>query len=111
MDEFTFTPDWNAQENPSSNVTKIQFGDGYMQRQTKGMNPISVTWNLTFNSRTDTEANAIIAFLEARYGVTAFTWTPPGQTQKKWICSSWPRTIPGFDVNNFSLQFELVYEP
>ena len=110
-DEFEWIADWDASENPVAKVTKIQYGDGYMQRQTKGMNPVAVTWNLTFKNRDDAEATAIREFLEARYGVVAFTWTPPGQTQKKWICDSWPRSIPGYNVNNFSLKFELVYEP
>lgn len=111
MDEFEWIPDWSAQSNATANVSRVQFGDGYIQRQTKGMNPVAKSWNLTFNSRTDAEAEDIIDFLEERYGVVAFTWTPPGEAQAKFICNSWPRTIPGYGVNNISCVFELVHEP
>lgn len=111
MDEFTFVPDWNAQGTTTANVSKIQFGDGYVQRQAKGMNPLGVTWALTFNPRSDADADAIEAFLTARFGVTAFTWTPPGRSQSKWTCDSWARTKAANDVNGLSMTFELVYEP
>ncbi len=78
MDEFTYLPDWNAQGDTTSNVSKIRFGDGYVQRQTKGMNPLATTWSLAFHPRDDATTDLIEAFLIARYGVIAFTWTPPG---------------------------------
>jgi phage-related protein len=111
MDEFIWTPDWSAQGNTKANVTRVQFGDGYMQRQRKGMNTLQKTWSLSFSARNDTEADAIISFLEQRVGVIAFTWTPPGQPQGKWICDNWSRTVIGYQVSNISLTFELVYEP
>ena len=111
MDEFEWIPDWNAQGNVKANVAKIQFGDGYVQRQTKGMNPLSKTWNLTFNNRSDTEIQEIMDFLEERYGVIAFTWTPPGGTRVKWTCDNWTPTKLGANVFSLSLSFERVYEP
>lgn len=111
MDEFIWIPDWNASSNNTPNISKIEFGDGYMQRQSKGMNPIKVVWNLNFNNRTDAEADALEAFLKARYGVIAFTWTPPGGTQSKWISQPWNRSKASVDVNNISVPLELVYEP
>lgn len=111
MDEFTWIPDWNAQSSNSANVSKVQYGDGYVQRQTKGMNPIMRSWSLTFNNRTDAEIDAIEEFLEDRYGVVAFTWTPPGGTQVKWTCDKWNRTKLGDNVANISVTFERVYEP
>ena len=111
MDEFIWIPDWNAGGNTKSDVSKVRFGDGYVQRQTKGMNPLAITWSLSFNPRSDAEADAIEAFLEAREGVTAFTWTAPGKAQAKWTCESWNRAKASVDVNNLTMTFELVYEP
>lgn len=111
MDEFTFVPDWNAQGTTTANVSKVQFGDGYVQRQTKGMNTLDITWNLSFNPRSDTDADAIEAFLASRLGVTAFTWTPPGKPQQKWTCDTWTRAKAAMDINSLSMTFELVYEP
>lgn len=113
MDEFldTWIPDWNAQSNVAANVARVQFGDGYVQRQTKGMNPITRSWNLTFNNRSDALIDAIEEFLEERYGVVAFTWTPPGGVQSKWTAATWTRVKMGDNVASLSTTFELVYEP
>lgn len=111
MDEFTWIPDWNPQEGIKANVSKVQFGDGYVQRQTKGMNPLTQTWNLTFSARTDSEASAIMAFLKARKGVTAFTWTPPDEDQAKFTCDNFSRQKAANDNQTVSAVFELVYEP
>lgn len=110
-DEFSFIPDWSAQGNTKANIAKVAFGDGYVQRQTKGMNPLVVSWSLGFNPRTDSVTDAIEAFLVAREGVTAFTWTPPGGDQAKWTCDSWSRVKLGEDVNSISMVLEKVYEP
>jgi phage-related protein len=111
MDEFDFLPDWQAQGTTTANVSKVQFGDGYVQRQNKGMNPLKVSWGLSFNPRSDDETDDIENFLIAREGVTAFTWTPPGQAQAKWVCSQWTRTKMGDNVNSITMTFEKVYEP
>lgn len=111
MDEFIWIPDWDAQGNTTPDVSKIQFGDGYVQRQTKGMNPLKVIWSLSFKNRTDSEADALEAFLKARYGVIAFTWTAPGGVQSKWISQPYSRSKAANDVNNISVSLELVYEP
>lgn len=111
MDEFIWIPDWRAAGTTRADVTRIKFGDGYVQRQNKGLNPLAVSWSLSFDPRTDAEADAIEAFLAARTGVTAFTWTPPGKPQSKWTCENWVRTKSGEDVNSLTMTFELVYEP
>lgn len=111
MDEFSWIPDWSASGSTKANVSKVSFGDGYIQRQTKGMNPLAKSWSLSFNARDESEADDIIEFLEERYGVIAFTWTPPGQPQGKYTCDNWSRTVIGNNVSNISAQFDLVYEP
>lgn len=111
MDEFEWIPDWNAQASNKSNVTKIQYGDGYQQRQSKGMNPIGTRWSVAFNPRSDAVIDLIEEFLEERYGVIAFTWTAPGKPQYKWICEEWTRTKMGDNVASISMTFERVYEP
>lgn len=111
MPEFQFVPDWNAQSNVTANISKVQFGDGYVQRQAKGMNPLVISWNLTFNNRTDAEIAAIVEFFEERFGVTAFTWIPPGGTLVKWTCSRWTPVKMGDNVGSISATFERQYEP
>jgi phage-related protein len=111
MDEFIWLPDWNAQGDTKADISKVRFGDGYVQRQTKGMNPLMMNWSLAFSPRSDAVVDAIVAFLQARQGVTAFTWTPPGETQMKWTCERWVKTKMGDDVNSLSMTFERVYEP
>lgn len=111
MDEFTWVPDWNARESANATINRAQFGDGYVQRQARGMNPFVIKWELSFANRDDDEISAIRAFLIAREGVTAFTWTPPGEEQAKFICTSFGRVKAGYQVGSFNMTFELVYEP
>ena len=111
MDEFIWIPDWNAQGSYKEDISKVRFGDGYVQRQKKGINTTMMTWSLTFNSRSEAESDAIMEFLREREGVVAFTWTPPGEDQFKWTCESYSRNVVGAGISNISATFERVYEP
>jgi len=77
---FTWTPSKSFQKMSKPRVITAQFGDGYSQRIGDGINRIVREWSLSFNSRSIAQAQEIVAFLEARSGVQAFVWTPPGDT-------------------------------
>lgn len=48
-----------------------------MQRAPAGINTRQRTFNVVFNKIPPSEAQLILAFLEALNGVTAFEWVPP----------------------------------
>lgn len=92
-------------------VLTAQFGDGYSQRVGDGINSNPASWSLTFSARDKNEASAIVAFLDAQAGVTAFTWTDPTGTTASYICQDYgmSRTSPlSYEV---TATFTEVFDP
>jgi phage-related protein len=109
---FTYTPDFGAKVAIKPSVRVSSFGDGYEQRQANGINSRSDTWDLQFQRRTNTEADAIMEFLDARAGIQAFDWTPPNEaTAIRVICREWNKTLERYNFNSVGAQFIRVYEP
>ena len=110
MTTFTWVPDFSPDRQTKPRVRVIKFGDGYEQRSLDGINTLNRTWSLTFSARTDSEANSIEAFLEARNGIEAFDWTPPAGSAAKWICREWSRRMDRYNLNTVTASFERVFE-
>lgn len=112
MTTFTYTADFGAKVNIKPRVRTTAFGDGYEQRQANGINARADVWDLTFNRRSNDEAQAIMDFLGARAGVEAFDWTPPNEsTAIRVVCREWNKSLERFNFNTVSAQFNRVYEP
>jgi len=111
MATFTFTPSFEATESSKPNVRQVQFGDGYSQRLTVGLNQNPKEWGLVFSERTDTERDNILAFLDARAGAESFDWTPPRGTAGKYICEEWQVTLRAYNFNTIQATFRQVFEP
>lgn len=87
-----------------------QFGSGYSQRTTFGINQNPKSWNLTWQV-SETDADTIETFLDARAGVESFDWTPIDEaTSYKWICREWEKTIPYLNRATITATFEQVFE-
>jgi len=69
--------DKNLRKSSAPRVRSAKFGDGYEQRRVDGINNIKETYNVTFNNRTVSEADDIIAFFDTKAGVTSFDFTLP----------------------------------
>lgn len=103
--------DYGATKNANPRVRTIQFGSGYSQRTTFGLNQDPKVWSLSWENRTATDTNTIEDFLEARKGVESFSWTPPDDTNSyKWICKEWTKTMPYPNLFNITATFEQVFE-
>lgn len=111
MATFTYTPDFGAAFEVKPNVRVTKFGDGYEQRQANGINTQPKTWNLRFSIRTDTEANAIEAFLAAQAAVSSFDWTDINGAAGKYVCRTWNRVKERYNLNTITATFEQVFEP
>jgi phage-related protein len=111
MATFTYTPSFDATESNSPRVRKAVFGDGYEQRVRFGLNTNPATWELVFAERTDTERNAITAFLDARAGVESFTWTTPKGFTGQFVCEEWQTTLSACNFNTIRARFRQVFEP
>lgn len=110
MTTFTYTPDFGATKKLQPKVNSISFGNGYEQRARNGLNTNPQTWDLSFSNRTDTEAEAIDAFLTARGGVESFDWTPYNESAGKYVCKEWSKSIDGFNRNAIQATFLQVFE-
>lgn len=107
----SIAPTYGAQKNSQPAVRKVQFGDGYTQRLTFGLNQNPKSWNLTWEV-SETNADIIEDFLDARGGTESFDWTPPDTaTSYKWICEQWTKTIPYLNRATISATFVQVFEP
>jgi phage-related protein len=90
-----------AQVTRTPNVAVVKLGDGYEQRQVKGINTLLDTYSITIKGtdglcgRTNAAKEAD-AFLRARMAVEAFNWTPTDTgTQALFVCRSWNMTKTG----------------
>lgn len=110
MATFTYTPDFGATKKFKPRVTAMSFGDGYEQRATFGINNNPQIWDLVFSNRSDTEAEAIDDFLIARAGVESFLWTPYNESQARFICREWSKSIDQYNGNTITATFEQVFE-
>ena len=108
----SYNPVFSANKTDITNTRTVQFGDGYQQRFTFGINQKAKQWSLTFNEN-DEDTAEIETFLEARGADGAsFDWSPPDTTTTfKWICRSFSKEIFEFDRNRITASFEQVFEP
>ena len=107
----SIAPTYGAQKTSQPAVRKVQFGDGYSQRLTFGLNQNPKSWSLTWEV-SEANADTIEDFLDARGGAESFDWTPPDTaTSYKWICEQWTKTIPYLNRATISATFTQVFEP
>ena len=107
------TQGYGATKTSAPQIRSTQFNDGYSQRIKFGMNIDPKRWNLSWLNISETNADTIETFLEARASDGAsFDWTPPGSsTQYKWICPRWTKTIPYKNRATLNMVFQQVFEP
>ena len=106
------TPTYGAQKNNRPNVRTVQFGDGYQQRLTYGLNQNPKSWSLTWEV-SETDADTIETFLNNRAADNAsFDWTPlDDATSYKWICPEWNKSLPYKNRATITATFQQVFEP
>ena len=106
----SITPTYGIQKSSQPNVRIAQFGSGYSQRTTFGLNQNPKVYNLTFEV-SETDADIIEDFLDARGGVENFDFTPPGESSStKYICRNWSKSIPYLNRATIQATFEQVFE-
>lgn len=78
MARFTFPADFASERTNEPRVRKTAFADGgYEQRIRFGLNSDPKVFNLTFENRSDTERDQILAFFGSTGGSEAFDWSSP----------------------------------
>ena len=107
-------PSYGAQKRSQPSYRTVQFGDGYQARLTMGLNQNPKEWSLEWRNITETQADTIENFLNARADDNApFEWSPPDEDGEiyKWICPSWSKTLPYSNLANIQATFREVFEP
>lgn len=106
---FSWKPDLGASQSITPLVTPTKFGDGYELRVANGINHTPRVWQVTF-TKGAAEAMDILAFLEARGGLEAFTWVDPFGKTSNYVCRQWSGGQSAFGVYAISAAFEQVFE-
>jgi len=107
----SITPSYGIRKRSEPTVRQVQFGDGYIQRTVFGLNQNLKMYNPTWNNISETDADTISDFLDARGGSESFDWTPPGESSSsKFICQSWSKTIPYLNRATIQATFQEVAE-
>ncbi|OAU97575.1 hypothetical protein AO385_0740 [Moraxella catarrhalis] len=88
------------------NVTKTQFGDGYAQRVSHGINNKRTDWSGTKVGDYETVIKPIADFLDAHGGVKPFLWTNPHGETKQYVCQDYQVTQRKGNFWQISLKFE-----
>lgn len=108
MSDFTYNPSYGASRKRKPRARVASFGDGYEQRTGDGINVDLAVWDITFQNRSATDADAIETFLALKAAVTAFTWTPVGMSEITVVCRSWQRGMAETNKNTITATFEQV---
>ena len=104
---------YGAQRSNAPRTRVVQFGDGYETRLTYGLNQNPKEWSVTWQYITETDADTIETFLNARAADSdSFDWTPPDETTSyKWVCPSWSKSIDYPTRSTIQATFRQVFEP
>lgn len=65
----------------SPNVERVQFGDGYSQRDNPNINATSQTWNVQWQGISRADAEMLRLFFKGLRGTTLIEWTPFDQDE------------------------------
>lgn len=89
-------------------VKEVNFGDGYSQRLTDGLNSESEDWIVVFDRISDTDKNTIRAFVSARGGsAEPFLWTAPrALTQKQYVVKDFSARPDNYLTWTLRMRFE-----
>lgn len=106
---FKWKLNMGASASTKHSVTKTQFGDGYTQRVSHGINNKRTDWTGTIRGDLTTAIKPVMAFLDEHNGVVPFLWTNPyGQTYK-YICQDYEVRQRKGNFWEISLKFEQTF--
>lgn len=104
-------PVYNTRIDAKPKVNVISFGDGFEQRLTEGLNQNPLSVNLVFEL-SQTDADTAITFLNARIddGASFDYILPSESSSRKFVCTSFPRSIPFLNRVRLTCVFREVFE-
>ena len=114
-------PDKGFTLNTKPRINTAKFGDGYEQRQIRGINNLSQDFSLNFNNRIKEEIDDLEAFVEGLAGVSPLRFTIPNdnggagtdddnETTIKVVCDDWKKIHNYGDFYSLSMKLRRIYE-
>ena len=106
-------PSYGTRKNNAPVNRVIRFADGFEQRIVFGLaqNQNPKTFNFTWNV-SETDSDTIETFLDARaLDQDSFEYTPEGESEKKFVCERWSKSIPYNNRATITATFREVFEP
>lgn len=92
------------------------FGDGYEQRSSIGINSFKETYTVTFKNRAKAIIDDVVVFLNSKAGVTNFNFVIPdtnvgsGETTIKVVCEDYSISYDSGDYYSLTTKLRRVYE-
>lgn len=108
----TFT--WQIEKGASGDITQRvrskQFGDGYSQTVSDGINNKQQSWPYSHTGSKE-RVKDIIAFLDRHKGAKGFLWTPPLGELGLYKCNGYKPVHKGGNVYTLTATFEQTFHP
>ena len=104
---------FGLRKNSAPTVIQVNFGDGYISRNTFGLNQNKKKYNLTWQNITETDSDTIETFLDDRaLDNASFTYTPPTESSSsQFVCLNWSKQINYANRATITATFEEVFQP
>mgnify|MGYP003138512220 CR=1 FL=1 len=108
----SIAPKYGQQKRSKPLTRTVRFADGFEHRILFGLaehqNP--KIFNFTFEV-SESDADTIETFLDARAGTESFDFTPPGESSSsKFVCETWTKSIPYLNRATIQATFREVFE-
>ncbi len=106
---FGWRMNMGASADVAHHVTKTQFGDGYAQRVSHGINNKRKDWSGIKTGDFDIVIKPIMDFIDEHGGVRPFWWTDPHDITAKYTCAGYQISQRKGNFWQISLKFEQVF--
>ena len=106
-------PTYGSQKRSEPFKRVVRFADGFEHRITFGLsdNQNPKVFVFIFNV-SETQADEIETFLDARGSTESFDYTPAGESSsKKFVCDNWTKKINYLNRATIQTTFREVFEP
>ncbi|QYX54361.1 phage tail protein [Pseudomonas sp. S07E 245] len=110
IETFTWEPDDEAGGESTLRTRKSQFGDGYAQVSSDGLNGETDSWSLSFGGLAE-EVGPPLAFIRRHRGARSFLWTNPEGVLGMYRCETFRQQRKPGGVVVLSATFERAYQP
>ena len=89
-------------------VLQAKFGDGYDQTAPDGINNIVADWSIRYDNLTTSEKTTLLTALNAVGSWDYLTWTPPGETSKKFKVTKDGYSVAPISGDLWTVSFNLT---